>query len=806
MSELIQYAERRPAPAGAPELAYDGASRGVDPYAAETIDLREVLAVLRRRAALIAGVAVLTLAAAGFVVLRQVPQYRATAVIRLLDERQALAGGIGSGAVEEMVLGKTSDPLLSQLQVLRSRTVAGAVVDQLGLRLRPLDDALRSVAMYGITVPETLLAETLRVDFDDREYSVRSGAGGPVRAAYGAPVEVNGVRFTIAGRPAASAAALEVLPRGAAVEWVVQNVRATPREKTDVIDVEFTATDPVVAQRIVNELVTEFQAANAREAQRQARRRRAFVEEQLAQTDSALAAARLALTEFQRREEVYSSQQKFAAQQAGSMELEMRREELDADRRMLQLLLARMGNDASSRGLRTLVSTPGMAQNAVVAQLYGQWVEYEAARDSLTTGSWSRAETHPDVQRLNTLVQAARNKLIDAVQSHIASLEARVAALDELKARQAAELQALPTSGAEEVELAQRVQTISKMADQLREEYQRARIAEAVEAGQVEIVDAASVPDQPIGSGKGLKLALGLMLGLMLGSGGAFVLEHLNTSIRRRDELESVLRVPGLAIVPRLSGAAASESKRLRLPGRAPRGGSGAGAAATELVTLADARSSSAEAYRTLRTNLLFSQAVQKLQTLVVTSAAPSEGKTTVAANLAVTFAQQGMRVALVDCDLRKARLHTVFDVPREPGLTQLLIAAPGAAEAVRATAVEGLAVVPAGTLPPNPAELLGGKAMRQLVERLQERFDLVIFDTPPLLAAADAAVLGELADGTVLVVRAGRTDRGAAQQALQQLRMVGARVLGAVLNDPDAEVEAYGGGYYYDYYGATRA
>jgi capsular exopolysaccharide synthesis family protein len=267
-----------------------------------------------------------------------------------------------------------------------------------------------------------------------------------------------------------------------------------------------------------------------------------------------------------------------------------------------------------------------------------------------------------------------------------------------------------------------------------------------------------------------------------------------------------VLRVPGLAIVPRLSGAAASESKRLRLPGRAPRVASGAAGATTELVTLADARSSSAEAYRTLRTNLLFSQAVQKLQTLVVTSAAPSEGKTTVAANLAVTFAQQGMRVALIDCDLRKARLHNLFGVPREPGLTQMLIGAPGAAEAARATEVEGLTVVPAGTLPPNPAELLGGKAMRELVERLKQRFDLIILDTPPLLAAADAAVLGELADGTVLVVRAGATDRAAAQQAVQQLRLVGARVLGAVINDPDEKVASFGGGYYYyDYYGVEK-
>lgn len=220
------------------------------------------------------------------------------------------------------------------------------------------------------------------------------------------------------------------------------------------------------------------------------------------------------------------------------------------------------------------------------------------------------------------------------------------------------------------------------------------------------------------------------------------------------------------------------------------------------LVAAAHTHSTGAEAYRTLRTNLIFSQAVQSLKTIVVTSASPGEGKTTTAANLAVTFAQQGMRVLLVDCDLRRARLHKMFNVPREPGLTELILDHEVPTEVIRGTPVENLSVLTSGTLPPNPSELLGGPRMERVLEVLREQFDMIVLDSPPLLAASDASVLGTKTDGVLLVVRAGQTERGAAQQAVQQLAVVGARVVGAVLNDPDAKVPQYGGYYNYEYYG----
>jgi capsular exopolysaccharide synthesis family protein len=209
-----------------------------------------------------------------------------------------------------------------------------------------------------------------------------------------------------------------------------------------------------------------------------------------------------------------------------------------------------------------------------------------------------------------------------------------------------------------------------------------------------------------------------------------------------------------------------------------------------------------AEAYRTLRTNLIFSQAIQTLRTIVITSPSPKDGKTTTAANLAVTFAQQGMRVLIIDCDMRKARLHNMFALPREPGFSQLLVKQATVEQVVQQTSIENLWLISAGLLPANPSELLGSAMARATIESLAGQYDIVILDTPPVHVAADALILGSMANGVLLVLRAGHSERDAAQEALQRLLNVGAHVVGAVLNDPDHKVPEYGSYYYYyDYH-----
>jgi len=767
----------------------------------DTINVREILALLRRNLWLLIACIVVFGVGAFYLASKQAPQYRATAIIRLKNEREALAGGI-DGAMADQMLGRSIDPLLSQMEVMRSRTVAWAVIDSLGLQLVPASEGTRRSFLSSARVEEAAPLDTLHFRFGAAEYEVMSNAG-VLKAEYGIPVTHAGVHFIVPTRPAAEQAEFAILPREIAADLFRGNLSAFRREFTDVVEVSYTARSPELAQKIVNVTIAVFQEVNAREAQEQSRRRREFLEDQLAKSDSSLAVAQAELSEFRRREEVLSSRDRFAAQQAGILDLEVRREELRADRSVYVALLNALGTNSDStdqRGLRALISAPGLAQNTVVSQLYQQLVRYQMQRDSATTGRWSSAANSPDVERLNVLIDRTEESLVDAAQSHLAALDARIKAHDELLARSAADIRGLPDKEAEEMRLAQKLETIREMSIRLREQYQAATVAEAVEVGQVTTIDPAGLPQQPIGTGKLAKVLLGVILGLLAGVGIAFLREQLNNRIRGKQDIEGLLGLAALGVIPRIETNGTKPALPLRLPIRNGNGNGHVERPLAQLVTATAERSTGAEAYRTLRTNLLFSEATHEMRSLMISSALPSEGKTTTAANLAVAFAQQGKKIVLVDADLRKARVHKVFGAVREPGLVEVLIGQAELGEVIRPVDVPGLSIITAGTLPPNPSELLGSPRMPEIVRALQQEFDLVLIDAPPVLVAGDASIVATITDATLVVVRAGVTERAAAKAAVEQLQTVGTRIAGAVLNDPDAKIEASEGYHYYAY------
>lgn len=216
---------------------------------------------------------------------------------------------------------------------------------------------------------------------------------------------------------------------------------------------------------------------------------------------------------------------------------------------------------------------------------------------------------------------------------------------------------------------------------------------------------------------------------------------------------------------------------------------------AAQLIALRDPRSPAAEAYRALRTNIQFSSLDRKLRTILATSTVPNEGKTTTIANLAVTMAQAEQRVILVDCDLRRPSLHTIFGLPNEEGLTSLMLQE-GGRMPVQRTEVPGLLVLTSGPTPPRPADVLGSKRMEAVIESLRQNADIVLFDTPPVTAVTDAVVLATKVDGVLLVFRAGATKRDRAREARRLLDKVNANIVGVVLTDLKGEET-------YSYYGS---
>lgn len=305
--------------------------------------------------------------------------------------------------------------------------------------------------------------------------------------------------------------------------------------------------------------------------------------------------------------------------------------------------------------------------------------------------------------------------------------------------------------------------------------YEGIRLAEARSVNNVVVSEPADVPMYPVRPRTLLNTLLAAIVGAMLALGGVFLIEYLDDTIKTPDEVSRALNLPTLGALARF------DDKEQRL------------------ITHTNPKSPIAEAYRTLRTNIQFSSVDRPIRTLLVTSGGPSEGKSTTAANLAIVMAQTGQTVVLVDTDLRRPMLHRLFSLPNAVGLTTALLsgADPALDGYVQPTEVENLYVLTTGPLPPNPSELLGSQRMQELVQRLQQEADLLIFDSPPVLAVTDAAVLARQLDGVLLVIDAGETRQPIAQRACEELTKVGARILGVALN----KLTAGRSGYYYYYY-----
>lgn len=279
------------------------------------------------------------------------------------------------------------------------------------------------------------------------------------------------------------------------------------------------------------------------------------------------------------------------------------------------------------------------------------------------------------------------------------------------------------------------------------------------------VIREAERPAAPASPDHALNFAMALLVGSGLGVGAAFVQERLDDRLRGRADLESHAGVPVLAVV----GSVRSWRRRDQI----------------KLVTLSETESSVAEAYRTLRTGVLFDAASNNTKMILVTSAEAGDGKTTTTANLGVSLAQAGKKVALVSADLRRPRLQDFFGKDQGPGLTNVLAGELTLSEALsRLTQMQNVTLLPSGPVPGNPAELLSSQSMRSLMLELRSEADFILIDAPPLLAVADSLMLAQLVDGVILLADAGRTHRSAVHQTRQLLTRVNARVIGAVLNN----------------------
>jgi non-specific protein-tyrosine kinase len=378
----------------------------------------------------------------------------------------------------------------------------------------------------------------------------------------------------------------------------------------------------------------------------------------------------------------------------------------------------------------------------------------------------------PAVQGSQAEFQASIDADLKATQDQISTTQAQVEALSGLPQRTAAQDAELATLEGRLVSLRSTQATLLTFSS-------------SKASSLLTVIEPAVAPIAPVSPRPLLNTLLAAVLGLLLAAGVAFLAEYLDDSIKDSDEVQEVAGLSTLGAIVRMKGdRARSEIYRL--------------------AALLYPRSSVAEAYRTLRTNVEFASLDEPIRTLLVTSSIPGEGKTTTAANLAVVFAQAGRRVLLVDADLRKPGVHLVFDLTNTHGLTTLLRNEHvDLGAVVQATEQDNLRVLTTGPLPPNPAELLGSQRMRAILDRLKVDHDLIVFDSPPLQAVADSAILSSFVDGTLFVIDARRGRRRTVRLAREALAKAGANVLGAVLNQIPATAHSDYASYYAGSYGS---
>jgi succinoglycan biosynthesis transport protein ExoP len=446
--------------------------------------------------------------------------------------------------------------------------------------------------------------------------------------------------------------------------------------------------------------------------------------------------------------------------------------------------------------------TPGVSDSPMMIKLKELYAEQYA---KLVELKGKYLDQHPAVLAQGARVDAIKSDLTREAQLAGKSVEARFASLSHQQKELTA---ALDTTTREALQLEQRAieynrlkrayDRLAKLSDQVGGRERETSLAGHLKTNNVRLLDAALVPTSAISPNVPRAVGLAILVAFLLAVGLAFLLEMLDATVKTQDDIENGVGLVFLGLIPSIQSAGGgSEIAPPKALEDIVRSGS------KDLYVLAHPKSAVAECCRAIRTNLLFMSPDKPAKTLLVTSAGPQEGKTTSAINLAITLAQSGLRVLLVDTDMRRPRLHKAFGIPSNTdGLSRAVVGDTDVLTAVRETGVPNLWLLPCGAMPPNPAELLHADRFKRIVEELSRAYDRVIFDSPPVGAVTDAAILARLTSGTVLVVKTGATSRDALARARQTLSGDGVNILGCVLNDLDLSKRGANGYYYYSRYG----
>ncbi len=502
--------------------------------------------------------------------------------------------------------------------------------------------------------------------------------------------------------------------------------------------------------------------------------------------------AEAALLEFRRKNNqiVLSTEEKghVASQQIEQLSLDKGKAESELATREADFvtLSATLSSVRDPIGVATLIGASSLAES------------YEEAARELEALGNSLGERHPKVQEAQAKRARLESQIAAKAEGELGRRRSQrdqaLRAKDEIEGRiEAITASALATDGpqADYSLLRRKVQKAQEIYDALLSRKLEMAVTASLKENNVRVIDPSEALEHPVEPNYARNISISIAMGLLVGVSLALFFDYMDTTIKTREEVEA-LGVDFLGIIPSVPGLAGEgwEIARERY-----------------LYSFNYPKSAFAEFVRNIRTTVNFSARAdgKPPRRLLITSAGPREGKTTSSINLGISFAATGRRVCLVDADLRRPSLHHAFGLDNEQGFTTLVTEASDVESVVQPTPQAGLFILPSGPRPPNPAEMLGSEACQRALDALNECFDLVIIDSPPVVAVTDAVVLSSHVDGVIMVIKSFKVAKDLVLQAKRQLTDVDARLIGVVLNDFDIQRKSYGYYYYYTYYGAER-
>jgi succinoglycan biosynthesis transport protein ExoP len=571
-----------------------------------------------------------------------------------------------------------------------------------------------------------------------------------------------------------------------------------PLDRTNLVNIRFQHTDPQIAASVPNTLADIFRENDIRLETAGSQKAEDVLANQIIDLQSRIQANEQKRINFKKDHDIPLGPKQgmdLTAAQLGAylaqmQAAEQKRRQTEADYKAA----------VETQSSANIWSIPQVQTNENVQRLRQKMSELEEKKKALLV---NYTEEWPEVQKINQQLIQLKTELKDAPKEIVAGMKSKYdAAIKEEASARALYFGSrgkANTQSVAETSLADLDQTIETDRQNLNLYMQRANelkitIPDRL-SGNVSTVEEARVPREPIGPPRVRNVVIALLLSVGVGIGLAFLLDYLDDTLKSVEDVDRHLQLPTLAIIP-----APREARRL-LGRNAPEPEPGAH---TALALVADVRSPVAEAYRHLRTSLLLSSAGQPPKTVLVTSSQPSEGKTTTVVNIATMLAQTGAEVLVLDCDLRRPRVHAHFGLPNLRGVTNYLSGETNVSELVQTyDKLPNLKVISSGPVPPNAAELLGSDEMRKLLYVLSENFTHIVIDSPPAISFTDASILSTMVDGVMLVVHGGRSSRAVVRRAKQQLQDVGAHLFGIVLNNVKLEGTDYYyySGYYSGYY-----